>query len=119
MLVGPIGNEADRMLTTYMMIAMLVLLVVVLIVLARVLSSVKAAGQPAQNQPPAAAMAQPAASQPYIQPGIPGEVVAAISAAVASLEGGPYVVHSVSVRHSASGRGPWGQAGVTQLTHPF
>lgn len=54
---------------------------------------------------------------PAIQEGIPSEVIAAIAAAVASLEGGKYVLHTVS--RQKSGRSEWGLAGVLSYTDPF
>ena len=68
---------------------------------------------------PAPAPAAPAA--PAVEAGIPGEVVAAISAAVYCLEGSAVTVRSVRrlPQPAASRRGAWGDAGVRQNTQPF
>ena len=79
----------------------------------------------APSAPPApnvhsAAIAAPAPA-PAVEAGIPGEVVAAISAAIFSLEGGQAVVREIRRIPTAGGsrRGAWGDAGVIQSTRPF
>ena len=69
---------------------------------------------------PAARKAAPAPA-PAVEAGIPGEVVAAIAAAVCCLEGGSVTVRSVRrlPQPGASRRGAWGQAGVVQNTQAF
>ena len=50
--------------------------------------------------------------------GIPGEVVAAISAAVASMMGGkPFAVRSIKRKKQT--RPAWGAAGIVENTRPF
>ena len=78
---------------------------------------------PAPSAPPAspAPAAPPAAKPaPAVEPGIPGEVVAAIAAAVCCLEDGA-AIQSVRrlPRASALRRDAWGQAGLAQNTRPF
>ena len=70
----------------------------------------------AKNAPVAAGPTVQAAP-PAIQEGIPPEVVAAIAAAVASIEGGKYTLRSVST--VKQGRNEWGLAGVLAYTEPF
>ena len=55
-----------------------------------------------------------------MEPGFPGEVVAAIAAAVCCLEDGA-AIQSVRrlPRASALRRDAWGQAGLAQNTRPF
>ncbi|MEG1366189.1 MAG: OadG family transporter subunit [Oscillospiraceae bacterium] len=53
----------------------------------------------------------------YIEQGVPGEIVAAIAAAVACMDGGKYVMRSVS--RVSKGRNAWSQAGVASYTEPF
>ena len=56
---------------------------------------------------------------PVVEAGIPGEVVAAIAAAIACMDGGEhYTLRSVK-RTRVSGRSAWGQAGVVAYTEPF
>lgn len=72
----------------------------------------------ARPQAPAVQSAAPAAvPAPAVQDGIPTEVVAAIAAAVHEMEGGRYVLRSVSVQQT--GRSQWGLAGVISNTEPF
>ena len=52
-----------------------------------------------------------------VEQGIPGEVVAAISAAVACMEGGRYSLRSVA--RQRKGRSAWGDAAVAAYTQPF
>lgn len=67
-----------------------------------------------------AAPAPKTAPAPAAQNGIPGEVIAAIAAAVAFVTGGKGKVKSVR-RAAAKGsrRGAWGEAGVHENTRPF
>ena len=69
---------------------------------------------------PPSAPAAPAPS-PAVEAGIPGEVVAAISAAIFSLEGCNAVVREIRrvPQSGGSRRGAWGDAGVIQATRPF
>ena len=75
---------------------------------------------PKPSKPPKAPAA-PAAPAPAVEAGIPGEVVAAISAAIFSMEGGHAVVREIRRMPQAGGsrRGAWGDAGVVQSTRPF
>ena len=78
--------------------------------------------QPAPAAPKAAPAPAPAApAAPAVEAGIPGEVVAAIAAAVYCLEGSAVTVRSVRrlPQPAASRRGAWGDAGVRQNTQPF
>lgn len=89
--------------------------------------------KPAKPKPQApAAPAAKAALAPTAKPaapaakadkgGIPGEVIAAISAAVATVMGSGAVIHGirrVSKPAAGSRRGSWGDAGVREHTTPF
>ena len=89
--------------------------------------------KPAKPKPQApAAPAAKAAPAPTAKPaapaakadngGIPGEVIAAISAAVATVMGSGAVIHGirrVSKPAAGSRRGFWGDAGVREHTTPF
>ena len=78
----------------------------------------KSASAPKKEPAPAPAV-KSAAKAPVVQKGIPGEVIAAISAALACMEGGAgYTLRSVK-RVKASGRSAWGQAGINAYTEPF
>ena len=72
---------------------------------------------------PAAPAAKPAAPAAKADNGsIPGEIIAAISAAVASVCGGNAVIRGikrVSKPAAGSRRGAWGDAGVREHTTPF
>lgn len=68
---------------------------------------------PRRNVPAAASNA------PVVGAGIPLEVVAAISAAVAELQGGkPYAIRSIQ-QQPRSARPAWAMAGVMENTRPF
>ena len=69
--------------------------------------------KPAQSAAPA-----PVAKAAVIEQGISGEIIAAISAAVAAMEGGSrYTIRSLS--RVKQGRSAWGGAGVASNTEPF
>ena len=84
---------------------------------AAALDELNAPAPPASPAPAAPTAAKPA---PAVEPGIPGEVVAAIAAAVCCLEDGA-AIQSVRrlPRASALRRDAWGQAGLAQNTRPF
>ncbi len=69
----------------------------------------------AEVVPVPAASAAPA---PYIEAGIPEEVVAAIAAAIAAMEGGSnYTLRSLT--RKKDGRNPWSVAATLSYTQPF
>ena len=80
----------------------------------------KAPAAPASKAAPAAKPAAPAAKAD--NGSIPGEIIAAIAAAVASVCGGNAVIRGikrVSKPAAGSRRGAWGEAGVREPTTPF
>lgn len=59
-----------------------------------------------------------AAPAPYVEPGIPEEVVVAIAAAIAAMEGGSnYTLRSLT--RKKDGRNPWSVAATLSYTQPF
>ena len=62
----------------------------------------------------AAAPAPAKAAAPQVEAGIPGDVVAAIMAAIYSMGNGKYVLKAVR-----RGKNGWGKAGVNATTAPF
>ena len=56
---------------------------------------------------------------PAAQEGIPEEVIAVISAAVASMYDSPKGVRIKSIKKSGAGRSAWASAGVLDNTRPF
>ena len=74
-----------------------------------------------ESKPAAAPAAKPAAPAPKTEGGIPGEIIAAISAAVATVVGGNAVIRSIKriPKNGGSRRGAWGDAGVQEHTTPF
>lgn len=72
-------------------------------------------------KPVAAPAAKPAAPAPKTEGGIPGEIIAAISAAVATVVGGNAVIRGIKriPKNGGSRRGAWGDAGVQEHTTPF
>lgn len=74
------------------------------------------------DKPAAALAAKPAAAPaPKTEGGIPGEIIAAISAAVATVVGGNAVIRGIKriPKNGGSRRGAWGDAGVQEHTTPF
>lgn len=77
---------------------------------------------PKADKPAAASAAKPAAAPaPKAEGGIPGEIIAAISAAVATVVGGNAVIRGIKriPKNGGSRRGAWGDAGVQEHTTPF
>ena len=85
----------------------------------------KVEAKPAAPASKAAAPAAPAApdapAAPAVEGGIPGEIIAAIAAAVASLDEGLTIrgIRRAQKPKAGSRRGVWGDAGVVQNTTPF
>ena len=74
----------------------------------------KAAAKAAAPVKQAAAPAPAKAAAPQVEAGIPGDVVAAIMAAIYSMGNGKYVLKAVR-----RGKNGWGKAGVNDTTAPF
>ena len=74
-----------------------------------------------EDKPAAAPAAKPAAPAPKTEGGIPGEIIAAISAAVATVVGGNAVIRGIKriPKNGGSRRGAWGDVGVQEHTTPF
>lgn len=81
------------------------------------------APQPARKAPQAAAPSAPnsQAAAPAAAGGIPGEIIAAIAAAVASLEGEGAVIRGIRrlAAPARSRRGSWGDTAAREQTTPF
>ena len=73
-----------------------------------------AAAKPAAPAAKPAAPVQQAAPAPVVEEGIPGDVVAAIMAAIHAMGNGKYTLKAV--RRAANG---WSKAGVNDTTAPF
>lgn len=70
-----------------------------------------------EPQKSAAASAAPAKVAPVIEDGIPEEVVAVITAAIAAMGDGKYTLRSLTRANPS--RGKWGAAGASFSTEPF
>lgn len=68
---------------------------------------------------PAPKPAQPAQDSPAVEEGIPGEVVAVIAAAVASISDGAVTYSLKRVKRSTGARPVWSTAGLMDNTRPF
>ena len=109
--------------------AMLVALCLIITLEGKIFDAInnKKNNKPAAPKAPAApaAKASPAAPVAKADNGsIPGEIIAAISAAVAAVVGEGAVIHGirrVTKKSAAAGsrRGAWGEAGVREHTTPF
>ena len=77
-------------------------------------AKVASAAKPAAPVKQAAAPAPAKAAAPQVEAGIPGDVVAAIMAAIYSMGNGKYVLKAVR-----RGKNGWGKAGVNDTTAPF
>ena len=81
------------------------------------MNAIKKAAKTAAQAPaakPAAAPVQQAAPAPQVEEGIPGDVVAAIMAAIHAMGNGKYTLKAVR-----RGKNGWGKAGVNDTTAPF
>ena len=122
------ASDGTVVLTSITLVfAMLVALCLIITLEGKIFDNInnKKNGKPAAPKAPAApaAKAAPAApAAPAADGSIPGEIVAAIAAAVASLGENLTIrgIHRVQKKTATgSRRGAWGDAGVTQNTTPF
>lgn len=128
------ASDGTVVLTSITLVfAMLIVLALIITLEGKVFDSIAAKKNPPKeprapkaaaprSQPPAGGSVAQAAALPVAQDGIPGEVIAAIAAAVACLEGETAVIRGirrVPSARSAGRRGVWGDAGVAQNTTPF
>ena len=126
------ASDGTVVLTSITLVfAMLVALCLIITLEGKIFDNInnKKNGKPAAPKAPAAPAAKAA---PAVKPAapaakadngsIPGEIIAAISAAVASVCGGNAVIRGikrVSKPAAGSRRGAWGEAGVREHTTPF
>lgn len=127
------ASDGTVVLTSITLVfAMLVALCLIITLEGKIFDNInnKKNGKPAAPKAPAAKAApapapaaKPAAPAAKADNGsIPGEIIAAISAAVASVCGGNAVIRGikrVSKPAAGSRRGAWGDAGVREHTTPF
>ena len=125
------ASDGTVVLTSITLVfAMLVALCLIITLEGKIFDNInnKKNGKPAPKAPAAPAakaapVAKPAAPAAKADNGsIPGEIIAAISAAVASVCGGNAVIRGikrVSKPAAGSRRGAWGEAGVREHTTPF
>lgn len=109
---------ATGLVIVFSVLVLLYLLITVEGVIFKSIDSKKKDAKPADKPAtPPAPIARAQAPAPVVQKGIPGEVVAAITAAIACMEGGKFAIRSVS--RAKAGRGAWGNAASAGYTEPF
>lgn len=126
------ASDGTVVLTSITLVfAMLVALCLIITLEGKIFDNInnKKNGKPAASKAPAAPAAKAASAAKPAAPAakadngsIPGEIIAAISAAVASVCGGNAVIRGikrVSKPAAGSRRGAWGDAGVREHTAPF
>ena len=116
-----LGSDVVITITGIVLVfAILVLLMAIITLEGKIfdgMNAKKAAAKAASKAPaakPAAPVQQAAAPAPVVEEGIPGDVVAAIMAAIHAMGNGKYTLKAV--RRSKNG---WGKAGVNDTTAPF
>ena len=116
-----LGSDVVITITGIVLVfAILVLLMAIITLEGKIfdgMNAKKAAAKAAAPKAPAAKPAAPvqqAAPAPVVEEGIPGDVVAAIMAAIHAMGNGKYTLKAV--RRSKNG---WGNAGVNDTTAPF
>ena len=131
-LLAPEASDGTVVLTSITLVfAMLVALCLIITLEGKIFDAInnKKNSKPAAPKAPAAPAAKAAPATKPAAPAakadngsIPGEIIAAISAAVASVCGGNAVIRGikrVSKPAAGSRRGAWGEAGVREHTTPF
>lgn len=107
-----------------LVLAILVVLTLIIVLEGKIFKSIdkkkkgaKQASVPKKAEKATAAPVAPVANVPYIEPGVPAQVVAAIAAAVASMEDGKFELRSVTRAKGA--QSAWNMAGTVSYTEPF
>ncbi len=131
--MGERGIESAKVVLTGFVVvfAVLVLLILIIKLYGFIIAKAQNAAenrkkaklkQSSQSKPadtPKAESVKPAQPQPQVQDGISEEVVAVISAAVATTYGSSQKLRVKSIKKSNSGRSAWANAGVLDNTRPF
>ena len=105
-----LGSDVVITITGIVLVfAILVLLMLIIMLEGKIFDNINNK----KNGKPAAPKA-PAAPAPVVEEGIPGDVVAAIMAAIHAMGNGKYTLKAV--RRAANG---WSKAGVNDTTAPF
>ncbi len=121
-------TSAKVVLTGFVIVfAMLILLIFIIKIYSTIVSKAQNAGKgkkkkSAKEEPvksPAPVTAKAAAAVQTSEDGISDEVVAVISAAVATMYGSPSKAKIKSIKKSNGGRSAWANAGVLDNTRPF
>ena len=125
------ASDATVVITSVSLVfGMLVALCLIITLEGKIFDAMNAKKNP-PKAPKAASAPKAAAPAPKVEApvqaaapagGIPGEIIAAIAAAVASLEGGGAVIRDIrriAAPAAKSRRGAWGDAGVREHTTPF
>ena len=124
-------SSAKVILTGFVVVfAVLLLLIFIIKIYSAILGKVQSTGkktgknktteEPSTPAPAVSAVQNPAAAaSAETQDGIPEEIIAVISAAVAAMYGNDKKVRIKSVKKSGSRRTAWANAGVLENTRPF
>jgi sodium pump decarboxylase gamma subunit len=122
-------ESAKVVLTGFVVVfAVLILLIFIIKIYSAIVQAVQNAGKKKKEKitetaAPSKTVSVPAAkaapTAPAIQNGVTDEVVAVISAAVATMYGSPEKVKIKSIKKSNSGRSAWANAGLLDNTRPF
>jgi sodium pump decarboxylase gamma subunit len=117
-----LGSDVVITITGIVLVfAILVLLMLIIMLEGKIFDSMNAKKKAAKEaakapavQPAAPVQQAAAAPAPQVEEGIPGDVIAAIMAAIHAMGNGKYTLKAV--RRSKNG---WGNAGVNDTTAPF
>ena len=122
-------SSAKVILTGFVVVfAVLLLLIIIIKIYSAIVNKAQSTGFKAKKKvevpgkpEKSVTKAEPVKEQPVQTQtdGIPGEVIAVISAAVATMYGGKDKVRIKSVKKSGSKRSAWANAGVIENTRPF
>ena len=107
-----LGSDVVITITGIVLVFAILVLLMLIIMLEGKIFDGMAAKKKAAKEP--AAPVQQAAPAPVVEEGIPGDVVAAIMAAIHAMGNGKYTLKAV--RRAANG---WSKAGVNDTTAPF
>lgn len=103
--------------------AVLILLIIIIKIYSTIVYNAENRNKKKTENVQQASVVEPVVTQPIAEPvandGIPEEVIAVISAAVATMYGSKEKVKIKSIKKSSGGRSAWANAGILDNTRPF
>lgn len=122
--VEKLTTSAMVILTGFVIVfAVLILLIIIIKIYSTIVYNAQNRSKEKKQKAQEVAVVESEVTQPIAEPvtndGVPEEVIAVISAAVATMYGSKEKVRIKSIKKSSGGRSAWANAGILDNTRPF